>query len=239
VALAAAWSWVGGALPASLALSAIGTVGAAAVLVAGGAGARARPDAEALFAAFCWACVAAGVLNIAVALIQVFVPEWPDGDWIAASGSPGRAVGNLRQPNHLSSLLQWHAIAVIALMEMGRLTRGLAAALLALGVFAVVLTASRTGVVSVALLALWGLADRRRSRPTRGLLLAAPLVYRLSRLAMAQWATLTQHTFGGTQRLAESGIPTSRLAIWRDTFTLTTNARPFRSFIIPLAGADA
>lgn len=191
---AALWSWGPGALPASLALSAIGTLAAAAVLVAGGAGARARPDAEALFAAFCWAWVVAGVLNIVVALVQVFVPELPDGDWIAASAIAGRAVGNLRQPNHLSSLLLWHGIAVIALLELGRLKRGLAAALLALGVFAVVLTASRTGIVSVAMLALWGLLDRRLTRRTRALLLAAPLIYLVSWLAMAQWATLTKHT---------------------------------------------
>ncbi len=220
LAAAAAWSWGPGALPASLALSTLGTLFAAAVLVAGGAGARARPDALALFTAFCWAWVAAGVLNIAVALIQVFVPELPDGAWIAASGIPGRAVGNLRQPNHLSSLLLWHCIAVIALLDLGKLKRGAAALLLAAAIFAVVLTASRTGLVSVLVLALWGLLDRRLSRPARVLLLAAPLAYLLSWLAMAQWAALTQHTFGGAQRLAESDISGSRVGIWRDTLTL-------------------
>jgi hypothetical protein len=53
----------------------------------------------------------AGVLNLGIGLVQVFAPDWPDGDWIAASGIVGRAVGNLRQPNHLSSLLLWSAIA--------------------------------------------------------------------------------------------------------------------------------
>ncbi len=220
LAAAALWSWGPGALPASLALSALGTLFAAAVLVAGGAGARARSDAEALFAAFCWAWVAAGVANIAIALVQVFLPDLPDGAWIAASGIPGRAVGNLRQPNHLSSLLLWHCIAVVALLELGRLRRAWAGVLLAAGVFAVVLTASRTGLVSVLMLAVWGLLDRRLARPARLLLLAAPLVYLLSWLAMAQWATLTQHTFGGAARLAESDITSSRGAIWRDTLTL-------------------
>ncbi|MBA4175849.1 MAG: polymerase [Leptothrix sp. (in: Bacteria)] len=220
LAAAALWSWGPGALPASLALSALGTLFAAAVLLAGGAGARARPDAEALFIAFCWAWVIAGVLNIAVALVQVFWPGLPDGSWLAASGIPGRAVGNLRQPNHLSSLLLWHCIAVVALLELGRLKRGAAGMLLAAAVFAVVLTASRTGVVSVLVLALWGLLDRRLSRPARLLLLATPLAYLLSWLAMAQWAALTQHAFGGAQRLAESDISSSRVAIWRDTLAL-------------------
>ena len=220
LALAVVWSWGPGALPASLALSALATLFAAAVLAAAGAGARARPDAETLFIAFAWAWVACGSLNIAIALVQVFVPAWPDGEWLAASGIPGRAVGNLRQPNHLSSLLLWHCIAVLALLELGRLRRTWAAVLLALGVFAVVLTASRTGLVSVLLLAGWGLADRRLSRTARLLLLAAPLVYAASWLGMAQWATLTQHAFGGAQRLAEADVGGSRVAIWRDALTL-------------------
>ena len=41
------------------------------VVGAGGAGLRARPDAEALFAAFCWGWVAAGAANIVIALLQV------------------------------------------------------------------------------------------------------------------------------------------------------------------------
>ena len=220
LALAVVWSWGPGALPASLALSALATLFAAAVLAAAGAGARARPDAETLFIAFAWAWVACGSLNIAIALVQVFAPAWPDGEWLAASGIPGRAVGNLRQPNHLSSLLLWHCIAVLALLELGRLRRTWAAVLLALGVFAVVLTASRTGLVSVLLLAGWGLADRRLSCTARLLLLAAPLVYAASWLGMAQWATLTQHAFGGAQRLAEADVGGSRVAIWRDALTL-------------------
>ncbi|RVU49128.1 PglL family O-oligosaccharyltransferase [Rubrivivax rivuli] len=217
---AALWSWGPGSLPSSLAMSALATLFAAAVVLAGGAGARARPEGVALFTAFAWAWVAAGVFNIAIALVQVFAPGVPDGEWLAASGIPGRAVGNLRQPNHLSSLLLWHCIAVVALFELGRLRRVWAGVLLALGVFAVVLTASRTGLVSVLLLACWGLLDRRLSRTARVLLLAAPLVYALSWLGMAQWAALTQHTFGGAQRLAEADVGGSRVAIWRDTLTM-------------------
>ncbi len=217
---AALWSWGPGSLPPSLALSALATLFAAAVVLAGGAGARARPDGVALFTAFAWAWVAAGVFNIAIALVQVFAPGVPDGEWLAASGIPGRAVGNLRQPNHLSSLLLWHCIAVVALFELGRLRRVWAALLLALGVFAVVLTASRTGLVSVLLLACWGLLDRRLSRSARVLLLAAPLAYALSWVGMAQWAALTQHTFGGAQRLAEADVGGSRVAIWRDTLVM-------------------
>ena len=223
--LAAAGSWGLGALPSSLALSAIGSLAAAAVMVAGGAGAgdsgsRTQDPAVGLFAAFCWGWVVAGLLNVAVALIQVFFPELADGDWIAHSGFPGRAVGNLRQPNHLSSLLLWSCIGLLALLQLRRLSAKAAAAMFAALVFAVVLTASRTGLVSVLLLALWGALDRRLSRPARALLIAAPLIYAVAWLAMAQWASLSQHSFGGTERLAETDISSSRFAIWRDTLAL-------------------
>ncbi len=220
LAAAAAWSWAAGGLPASLALSAIGMLLAAAVLAAGGAAARAAPEAEDLFAAFCWAWLVAGLLNVGLAIIQVFAPGLADGDWIARSSIAGRAVGNLRQPNHLSSLLLWGCIAAAALADLGRLAQRTAAALLALMVFAVVLTASRTGLVSVLLLALWGLADARLARPTRALLLTAPLVYAAAWFGMAQWAAAFAHSFGGAARLAETDISGSRFAIWANTVDL-------------------
>jgi O-antigen ligase len=221
------WSWLGAALPASLALSMIGSLLAAAVMVASGAGGRARVHADDrggaavdLFAAFCWGWVVSGALNVGIAAVQVFWPGVVDGDWIAHSGFPGRAVGNLRQPNHLSSLLLWSCIAVVVLLQLGRLRSRWAVALFAAFVFAVVLTASRTGLVSVVLLAVWGGLDRRLSRPARGLLLVAPLVYAAAWLGMAQWAAASAHSFGGTERLAETDISSSRFAIWRDTLAL-------------------
>ena len=217
---AAAASWVLGGLPASLALSAIGTLAATAVVALGAAGVPTRQGAADTFAAFSWAWLVAGLANVVVAAVQVFWPDLPDGNWLAISGIVGRAVGNLRQPNHLSSLLLWSCIAVVALVQMRRLAWRWGAAAGAALVFAVVLTASRTGIVSVLLLALWGLADRRLSRPVRGLLLAAPLVYALAWAGMAQWAALSEHTFGGTQRLAETDISASRFGIWGNTLDL-------------------
>jgi len=220
MAAAALWSWGPGGLPASLALSAGGLMAAAAVMVAAGAGARCAASAEDVFALFCMGWLLAGVLNAGVAVVQVFAPTWPDGDWIAHSGIPGRAVGNLRQPNHLSSLLLWAGMAVVALAELRRIGPRLAAALLALMVFGVVLTASRTGLVSVVLLAIWGLADRRLARSTRGLLFAAPLAYAAAWWGMAQWAVASSHSFGGAARLAETDISGSRFGIWANTLAL-------------------
>ena len=140
------WSWGPGGLPASLALSALGTLVATALLAAGGAGARRGADAAPVFAIFCWAWLIAGLLNVAIALVQVFWPDMADGDWIAVSGIAGRAVGNLRQPNHLSSLLLWschrHHRRCCSCRRL-RPGAGRAACMVALAIGAVVLTASR------------------------------------------------------------------------------------------------
>jgi O-antigen ligase len=219
-AAAAVWSGTGGSLPPALCLSALGLLGATALLVHSGAAARGSTEANTAFALFCAGWLVAGVLNLGIGLVQVFAPDWPDGEWIAASGIVGRAVGNLRQPNHLSSLLLWSAIATVALLQLRRVPRALGMAVFAALIFGVVLTASRTGLVSVGILALWGLLDRRLSRPTRALLLAAPVLYALAWFGMARWAEFSQHTFGGAARLAETDVSGSRFGIWGNTLAL-------------------
>ncbi len=214
------WSWGPGALPSSLALSALGLLAAAAVLLAAGVSARATASAEALFVAFCAGWLLAGGVNLAIAAVQVFAPGWADGTWIARSGLPGRAVGNLRQPNHLSSLLMWSALALVALRAMGRLRPAAGWAGLALLMGGVVLTASRTGLVSVLLLAAWGLADRGLTREVRRLLLAAPLLYAAAWVAMWALAQSGGATFGGEARLQETDISSSRFGIWANTLAL-------------------
>lgn len=218
--LAALASGTLGGLPDSLMLSALGQLGVAALVVHAGAAARAADDGDAVFVAFAWAWLATGLANLGLGLVQVFAPSWPDGDWVALSNIVGRAVGNLRQPNHLSSVLLWAAIAAVALLELRRLPRAVGMAAFAALIFGVVLTASRTGLVSVGILALWGLLDRRLSGPVRLLLLAAPLIYALGWLGMAQWAEIGRHTFGGAARLAETDVSGSRFGIWANTLAL-------------------
>ncbi|MFT3818392.1 MAG: Wzy polymerase domain-containing protein [Rubrivivax sp.] len=220
LALAAAASGTVGHLPPGLCWSALGLLAATALIVHSGSTARSAGVGDALFACFAWGWLVAGLLNLAIGLVQVFAPNWPDGHWIAASNIVGRAVGNLRQPNHLSSLLLWAAICAVALLELRRLRRGWGQAAFVALVFGVVLSASRTGLVSVGILALWGLLDRRLTRPTRGLLLAAPVVYALSWLALAGWAEISHHVFGGAARLAETDVSGSRFGIWADTLAL-------------------
>ena len=220
LALAALASGVFGSLPASLMLSALGLLAMAMMVAHAGVTTGATDDGDALPIAFAWAWLVTGLLGLAIGVVQVFAPGLADGHWIASSNLPGRAVGNLRQPNHLSSVLLWAAIATVTLLQLRRLTPAAATTAFAALVFGVVLTASRTGLLSVCLLALWGLLDRRLHRATRALLLAAPLLYALTWLAMVQWAELAQHTFGGAARLAETDVSSSRFGIWANALAL-------------------
>ena len=174
----------GGGLPLSLALLALGMLAGTALMVISGADAAGGPQAAPAFAALAAGLLLAGLLGALVAAIQVFQPGWPDGQWIAHSGVADRAVGNLRQPNHLGSLLLWALVAAVVLHEL-RWVRGAALGAAAVPlVLAIELTASRTGAVGLGGLLLWVLLDRRLSPTARGWLAATPLLYAAAYLAM-------------------------------------------------------
>ncbi|MFT7775945.1 Wzy polymerase domain-containing protein [Roseateles sp.] len=205
-------------LPASLGLGAIAIIGAglAVLLVAQG---LSRDQRNLAAEALCWGLLAAGLASVVVSLVQVFMPGWADGNVIARSGIAGRAVGNLRQPNHLASLMMWASVAAVFVTER-RGWRWLLAPLLFACVFTVVLSASRTGFIGIAMLAVWGLVDGRLSRSARLALLATPLMLGVSWWLMAQWSA-EGHAFGAASRLSEGAGSPSRLAILRDAWALT------------------
>ncbi len=211
--------WAG--LPWSLALSGAGMIAAAGLAVWVGAAMQVDGAGVAAFRALCIGMVVAGVVSSVIGIVQVFAPQWPDGDWIARSYIPGRAVGNMRQPNHLSSLLVWATIAVVWLTETGAFRRWAGNALALLFIFVIVLSASRTGTVSVGLLAVWALLDKRLARPTRLLLLLAPVAYGVFWLGASAWADYSHHLFGGETRFSTKGdISSSRWGIWSNTLAL-------------------
>jgi O-antigen ligase len=207
--------------PWSLALSAAGTLAIAGVACAVGAAVARTGRATAVFRGFAIALAVAGVLSSAIGLVQVFAPAWPDGAWVAVASIAGRATGNLRQPNHLSSLLLWSIVAFVWLGEARSLHRALALAGAALCLFVVVLSGSRTGALGMVTLALWALLDRRLAGTTRVLLALAPLWYWLSWLAMRWWAATGEVAFGAAKRFDTAGdFSSSRFDIWSNTLAL-------------------
>jgi len=220
MALACAASMVWAGLPAPLGVSALGTIAAAALVASFGV-ALPAPDARAAFRALCVALLAGGLLSAGVGIVQVFAPELADGRLIAATAFEGRASGNLRQPNHLSTLLLWALIATVWLHEAGVMRRPATLAAAAALLFTLVLTASRTGILGTVILAAWGLLDRRLSRNVRLVLIGSPLAYWLLWFGISAWAQGQQQMFAGEARIsAEGDISSSRFAIWSNTLQL-------------------
>jgi O-antigen ligase len=208
------------ALPWSLALPALGMIAAAMLVAALAAALQRHGFGEDAFAAFCVGLAVAGVASALIGFVQVYLPQWADGTWIAVSAIGDRAVGNLRQPNHQSSLLLWAMIATLWLAESGRLPRRLAPLVLLFLLAGVTLTASRTGMVGAGLLALWGLVDRRLSRAARVQLWLAPLAYWAFYELYAAIAHQQAAVFGGEVQLQKSDISSSRFGIWANTLAL-------------------
>ena len=208
--------------PWTLSLSEAGTILSAILVVAIAASLSRAGRAEPAFRAFCIALFIAGVASSLIGLVQVFAPTWPDGNWVAPSSLVARATGNLRQPNHLSSLLLWSIVAAIWLREAEVLHDKIAAALAVVFVYVIVLSGSRTGGLGTLSLAAWGLLDRRLSRRSRWLLGLAPVIYGTMWLAMSEWASHSHHLFGAQARYDTDvgGISSSRFAIWSNALAI-------------------
>jgi O-antigen ligase len=209
-------------VPWSISLSAAGTIASAILAIAMGAAATRSGLGEKAFTAVCIALVVAGVACSAIGLIQVFMPGLPDGDWIAPSAIPGRATGNLRQPNHLSSILLWSIVAAAWLGERRALPRAVAAALAIVFVWGVMLAGSRTGAIGILTLAAWGALDRRLSRSGRLVLLAGPLAYALLWWATSQVLHPGHQAIGAGARFSGSGPfeTYTRFSIWSNALAL-------------------
>ena len=209
-------------VPWSISLSIAGTIASAIFAIAIGAAASRGGAGERAFTAVCIALVVAGIACSVIGGIQVFLPGLPDGDWIAPSALPGRATGNLRQPNHLSSILLWSIVAAVWLGDRRILGRAVGAVLAAAFVWGVMLAGSRTGAIGVLTLAVWGVLDRRLSRSGRLVLIAAPLVYALAWWATSQVLHPGQAAVGAAARFTGSGPfeTYTRLSIWSNALDL-------------------
>lgn len=166
-----------------------------------------------------WAALlVAGLCNTTVALVQYFAPQWADGVWIARANTPGRAFGNLRQPNLLGTLLLIALCAVPLVIELRSRWRWAVVTVLTLGIAS---TGSRTAAIGLLLLAVWASADKGMPKVVRQLFICSLLI------AAAWWAALWAHGhLGGTVYFGEarlstgSDISSSRFKIWANTLQL-------------------
>lgn len=172
-------AFVWGALPAGLGMMGGGMSLAALLVLWAGWRSASSQDQDMVLEAFFGALTAAGCIGMVLALVQAFHPAWADGLFIAEPTMPGRAVGNLRQPNHFSTLLVFSCCGAAWLGARQRLPAWVASGLITLFIWGIVLTASRTGMIGMAFLTLWGVLDRRLPRMLRITLVGAPLIYLL------------------------------------------------------------
>ena len=186
-ALAVPW-WTG--QPLSISLPAAALIAAAAFTAVVGAAVQQTGSGATAFRAICLALLVGAAVNAGIAIVQVYAPSWADGNWIAQRVIEGRAVGNLRQSNHLCTVLLWGLVAAIWLAETRVLRRSVVEPLAVLLMFGVVLSASRAGAVGALMLTIWGLLDRHLTRRTRITLMLAPVVYALLWAGAAAWAEL-------------------------------------------------
>ena len=172
-----------------------------------------------------WAWLAAALVSSVIALLQYFDLETPFFPWMNIA-EPGKAFGNLRQPNQLASLLVIGLLALRWLTEAARLSARHAAWMAALLTAALAATASRVGLVELlaggALVLWWARAAGRgwRALWLWGALLA---LYAACALALPLLAQSTEGIAGRDMlerlRHAESTCG-SRLILWRNVLHL-------------------
>ncbi|WP_343633754.1 Wzy polymerase domain-containing protein [Roseateles sp.] len=185
---------------------------------------------EGMITLFSVAVVGAGLLSVIVCIVQMFFPGLADGVLIARSGVVGSAVGNMRQPNHLASLLMWACVGAVWLEQGGWLARRLGSAtagtialyvMLFLFVFCVLLSGSRTGWLGVGLLVLWGALDWRLKPRVRIALGATALMFVVAWGLLDLYAASGQHAFRAQSRLSGEGAGSpSRIAILKNAVAL-------------------
>ena len=229
VALNAAWvilsagaavSWLGSGMLMALFWSSVGLLGAGAMALHFGFALTDRCARRGAFIAVCVAFTVAGAVSAGLAVVQVHLPTWANGDWVA-SVAGGRAAGNLRQANHLSSLMLWSILATVALGEARVLRLSWVLPLVVACTYALVLTASRTGALSLIALVLWGLLDRRLRPRSRVLLLLLPVLYALLWWVLRWWSAGAAEGFAGADRFSTQGdVSADRFAIWSNALQL-------------------
>ena len=214
-----------GMTPASQGICVLGVLLLAAVTAVHGVGAGAS-DAAGLSRAVAIALLVGGVCAAGIAIVQILAPGGIDGGLIAQPTTVGRASGNIGQANQFADTLIWGLIALVPLAD-GRL-RGRAGARLAcacwcaaalLMLLGVVLTASRTGLVSLGLLAVWGIVDRGLGRGVRSALATAPAIAAIMVWAVGAWAG--RHGVALVPVVRDEGGATAfRTEIWSQALTL-------------------
>jgi O-antigen ligase len=189
-------SILAGVYPSSLGAAVLGVLALGALVTLHGAGAGASGDTG-FVRAFAIALVVCGLCQAVVAMLQVFDYDQLDNVLIAIPTRRGRAGGNTGQPNQFADTMLWGLIALVPLARSWhgesaagrvRLARAGWCAAALLMILGIVLCGTRTGLVALVVIAVWGIADRRLARPLRIGLAIAPLVDLVVQWLVGAWS---------------------------------------------------
>jgi len=227
-AVACLASILGGHYPSSLGMAVVGVLALSAAVTLHGASAGASGHGG-FFRAFAIALVVCGVCQAVIAVLQVFDYDQLNNDIIAIPARRGRAGGNIGQPNQFADTMLWGLIALVPLARAWqcgavagartRLARAGWCAAALLMILGVVLCGTRTGLVALVLMAVWGIADRRLAKPLRIGLAIAPLVDLAVQWLVGAWSRWHDVAVVLLDR-SETDVTSHRLDIWTQSLAL-------------------
>jgi len=173
-----------------------------------------------------WGLLLAGLLNVPVSLVQVFFPGAVDGIVIPALRVAGRAVGTIRQPNHLAMLSAWGLVAVCHLAHKRKLPAWFAALAIVALCGNIALSGSRMGLLACLLMTVAAWFARSLDTTVRRLALSVAPIVCLEVAALA-WASSGATALGAAARLGEGAAgPSSRMLLLQDSLRMIA-ARPW------------
>lgn len=105
--------------------------------------------------------VLGGMFSVIAALVQT-LDVWDFHGWIVPLQNQRRPGGNMAQPNQLATLILFALASVVYLFESQRLHAALTSLITLVLLCGLALTESRSGVLSLLLLAVWWLSKRTR-----------------------------------------------------------------------------
>jgi O-antigen ligase len=224
-AAACAASIASGGFPSPPGIGVLGIIALGGAVALHGASAGASDPAP-FFRAFAIALVAGGVCEAVIAVAQMFAFDHIDNVIIALPTRRGRPGGNIGQPNQFADAMLWGLVALVPLARAWQQRGGkalaragwcLAALLMLLGV---VLTGSRTAIVALVLMAVWGLADRQLARPLRIGLAVSPLLAIAMSWGVGVIARALHIAAVLTDRSDATDVTAFRSEIWGQTLEL-------------------
>lgn len=181
---------------------------------------------EAAFRLFAIALVVGGVCGALIGVVQIFDPVALGNRWFAALAVPGRAVGNLGQANQFADTQIWALAALVPLLppaiRQDGAARALRAGLMAIGVLlllGVILSASRTGMLGIVMLAAWGAFDRKLPKSTRIALMSSVAVAALLWWGVDLWAHGNDEA-ANLGRRPDSNLLLTRILTWKHALLL-------------------